>query len=139
MSEKIQRITVKAIIHRNNAVLLVQDHKKKWEMPGGKIDFGERPEDAIRRELHEELGFSDVVVKDIINAWTFSVDAEGNEYQFIVIVYDVASGDGVVKTSDEHIHYEWIPLEKIDSLDMRDGYKQSIRRFFEKNNATIST
>lgn len=133
MSEKIQRITVKAIIYRNDSVLLVQDHKGKWEMPGGKVDFNESPEDALCRELQEELGFTDIVVKNIVDSWTFSVDAEGNEYQFIVIVYEIASNDNEVKKSDEHMRYEWVPLGKIDSLHMRDGYKQSIRKFLEKN------
>lgn len=132
MSEKIQRITVKAIIHRNDSVLLVQDHRGKWEMPGGKIDFNESPEDAIRRELQEELGFINIVVGGIINVWTFSVDAEGNEYQFIVIVYEITANDGEVKKSDEHMQCEWIPVDKIDSLHMREGYKQSIRKFLEK-------
>lgn len=132
MSEKIQRITVKAIIYRNDSVLLVQDHKGRWEMPGGKMDFNESPEDAIRRELQEELGFINVVVGDIINVWTFSVDAEGNEYQFTVIVYEITANDDEVKKSDEHICYEWVPTEKIDALNMRDGYKQAVRKFLEK-------
>lgn len=132
MSEKIQRITVKAIIYRNDSVLLVQDHKGKWEMPGGKVDFNEHPEDTIRRELQEELGFINIVVGDIINAWTFSVTAEGNEYQFIVIVYEIASDDIEVKKSDEHVCYEWVPVGKIDALNMRDGYKQSIHKFLAK-------
>jgi len=129
--KKIQRITTKAIIYRNDSVLLVQDNKGKWEMPGGKIDFNEKPEDTLRRELHEELGFKDITVKNIVHAWTFSVVHEEGEYQFIVLVYEVVSNDTDVNKSDEHVRYEWIPINKVDALDMREGYKQSIYKFFE--------
>lgn len=128
--EKIQRISVKALIRKGDVVLLVQDHKGKWEMPGGKIDFGERPEDALCRELEEELGFTRVIIKDIVNAWTFFVESDGVEYQFIVLVYEVISEDEEVKKSDEHMHHEWVSIVEIDSLNMRDGYKESIRKFF---------
>lgn len=130
--EKIQRVTVKAIIRKGNQVLLAEDQKGKWEMPGGKVDFGERLEDALCRELEEELGFTRVVVKDIVNAWTFSVEADGDEYQFVVLVYEVASEDAEVKKSDEHKRHEWFSINEIDSLNMRDGYKESIRKFFSR-------
>jgi 8-oxo-dGTP pyrophosphatase MutT (NUDIX family) len=133
MSNKIQRITIKAIIFKNDSFLLVQDHKDKWEMPGGKVDFGESPEDTITRELNEELGVDNVVVDNIVKSWTFSVQHEGDDYQFIVIVYSVDIGDSEVRHSDEHKKYEWVPKDKINSLNMRDGYKDSINEFLAKN------
>lgn len=133
MSNKIQRVTIKAIIFKNDSFLLVQDHKNKWEMPGGKVDFGESPENTIKRELNEELGVNDVIVKDIVKSWTFSVQDEGDDYQFIVIVYSVDIGNSDIKHSDEHKKYEWVSKNKIESLNMRDGYKDSINEFLVKN------
>ena len=51
---------VAAVVVRDGRVLLCQRHDGehlplKWEFPGGKIDPGERPEEALRRELLEEL------------------------------------------------------------------------------------
>ena len=55
-----------ALIDADNRVLIAQRPEGKslaglWEFPGGKIDPGERPEQALIRELHEELG---IVVKE---------------------------------------------------------------------------
>ena len=52
-----------ALVDQDNRVLIAQRPPGKklaglWEFPGGKIDPGERPEDALIRELHEELSIS---------------------------------------------------------------------------------
>lgn len=52
---------VAALIIRNGKLLVCQRTRHqtmplKWEFPGGKIEEGEQPRDALRRELDEELG-----------------------------------------------------------------------------------
>jgi 8-oxo-dGTP diphosphatase len=52
---------VAALIFKNGEVLVCQRTRHqtmplKWEFPGGKIEDGEQPRDALRRELEEELG-----------------------------------------------------------------------------------
>jgi len=52
---------VAAVIEKNAKVLVCQRTRHqtmplKWEFPGGKIEEGEQPRDALRRELEEELG-----------------------------------------------------------------------------------
>lgn len=52
---------VAAVVRRGGQVLICQRPPEgslanKWEFPGGKVDPGERPEEALRRELREELG-----------------------------------------------------------------------------------
>jgi 8-oxo-dGTP pyrophosphatase MutT (NUDIX family) len=39
MNSRIQRITAKGIIYRDNKILLLKDSKNVWELPGGKIEF----------------------------------------------------------------------------------------------------
>src|SRR5579871_1876950 len=52
---------VAAILERNGRILIgrrrpEQSHPLKWEFPGGKVEPGETPEQALARELEEELG-----------------------------------------------------------------------------------
>jgi 8-oxo-dGTP diphosphatase len=66
---------VAAVIEKNGKVLVCQRTRHqtmplKWEFPGGKIEEGEQPRDALRRELEEELG----------------IDAGiGNELRFFIV------------------------------------------------------
>jgi 8-oxo-dGTP diphosphatase len=62
---------VAAFIVQNGKVLICQrtayqPMPLKWEFPGGKIEEGEQPRDALRRELEEELGIDAVVGDELV-------------------------------------------------------------------------
>ncbi|HLN63507.1 MAG TPA: (deoxy)nucleoside triphosphate pyrophosphohydrolase [Symbiobacteriaceae bacterium] len=57
-------IPVTAAVIRQNGQILIAQRKadahqgQLWEFPGGKVQFGERPEEGLRREILEELGMA---------------------------------------------------------------------------------
>ncbi|MEK7629470.1 MAG: NUDIX hydrolase [Patescibacteria group bacterium] len=129
MNQQIQKTTVKGTLKRDDKILFVKDTKGIWELPGGRIDFGENPEETLKREFKEELGWDNVKVGNTINAWSFTSQKEDVDYQFIVLVYECFSEEKYIKYSDEHIEYKWIPISGVNELNMRDGYKNSVRKF----------
>jgi 8-oxo-dGTP diphosphatase len=61
---------VAALIWKNGKILICQRTRHqpmplKWEFPGGKIEEGEQPRDALRRELDEELGITAVIGDEV--------------------------------------------------------------------------
>ena len=84
------RISTAALIRDGERILLVLrraggDLGGCWELPGGKTDPGERPEEALRRELREELGVEAVVGRPV-----GEIEFEHRGERFRLIGYEVA-------------------------------------------------
>jgi 8-oxo-dGTP diphosphatase len=68
-SPSVKRV-VAALIFKNDQILVCQRTRHqtmplKWEFPGGKIEEGEQPRDALRRELNEELGIDAKIGEEV--------------------------------------------------------------------------
>src|SRR6185437_11567047 len=99
-------VAVKGIIIKEGKVLIVQRSYDEisggtWECVGGKIEFGENLEEALVREIREEVGL-DVIVEKIIYASTFKTDPSR---QVVILTYLCSSENKNIVLSKEHIDY----------------------------------
>lgn len=86
-------------------------HPLKWEFPGGKVEPGESPRDALRRELHEELGL-DIEVGDHLGRGEGRLGAR----KIVLDVY-AAEWTGGAITLGEHLEYGWFGPGQLADLD----------------------
>jgi 8-oxo-dGTP diphosphatase len=115
------RLTVRAVIYDKDArVLLLKRSMKsmnypgKWEFPGGKMDEGERFDDALVREVKEETGL-DGRIKRFIGA----AKAEMPYVTAIQIVMEVEA-PGMPVISHEHEGMAWKSPKDMLSMDLVD-------------------
>lgn len=75
-----------------------------FDMPGGRMEFGEKLEEAVVREAKEETGL-DVTSKQVLNAWTFV--KKDKDFQLTGIDFLCVTSQEEVKLSEEHSGFEW--------------------------------
>lgn len=106
---------VAAVIKDGRKIFATQrgygEFKDGWEFPGGKIESGETPQQALKREILEELD-TEIVVGDLID--TVEYDYPAFHLSMQCFWCSVASGDLVLK---EHEAARWLDRENIYSVD----------------------
>lgn len=115
--EKTGRKTVNvaaAVIVKDGRVFATQrgygPYKDWWEFPGGKIEAGETPEEALRREIREELD-TEILVGELLE----EVEYDYPEFHLSMKCYmaEVLSGSLVLR---EHEAARWLPAEELDAV-----------------------
>ncbi len=87
------------------------EFKDGWEFPGGKIEEGETPQEALQREIMEELN-TEIKVGELIN--TIEYDYPTFHLSMDCFWAEVVSGEIVLK---EHEAAKWLTKEELDSVD----------------------
>ncbi|MBI2499058.1 NUDIX domain-containing protein [Candidatus Woesearchaeota archaeon] len=118
---------VKGIIFYQNRVLVVQAEKYEgglYEVPGGrKKDTKESDEEALRREVLEEVGL-EIRVKRLLNKWSVNLPKMGLHIDGKT--YLCESSSNVVKLSGEHIDYKWLSLEELSGINIPGWLREAI-------------
>ena len=121
-------ISVKGVVVRDETVLLLRNEREEWELPGGKIELGESPEECLAREIEEETGWP-VQVGRILDSWMYYI-AQADKHVFIVTYGCHAVGETPLQVSSEHKEAALFGHGDVESLPMPEGYKRSIRSWF---------
>jgi len=118
-------VSVKAVVRREDKVILLKNERDEWELPGGRLESAETPEQAVVRELEEELG-AVIKVGGLIDAWVYHV--AGKDVLILTYAARVENDPAIFEISHEHQDMGWFELDELDSLNLPDGYRRSIEQ-----------
>jgi len=128
-------IVVVALLRRGNQLFIAKraDTKQTWpgqfELIGGHVDPGETLEDALRREVREEIGV-EITIGQIVGAFTYeSEDTFKVEICYLCELAD-ASAEPVINPED-HSEGRWISRDQTGMLEKVDNETDMITKAFE--------
>ena len=140
-----QRIRVTAICKKDDEVLLlkraggrVEGGMPNFELPQGKIIFGEQPEEAMTRVIYENIGAQATSVQ-LVDAVTFTNLEGASELGNLYIVYEVKIADDNIKiTNERYSAYKWIKMSEAGVLSL-EGASEMVLQIIATKASTPST
>lgn len=126
MNERKHIEVVAAIIVRDGRIFATQrgygEWKDWWEFPGGKIEPGESPEDALKREIREELA-TEIEVDELLT----TVEYDYPKFHLTMHCYlcTIISGDLSLL---EHEDARWLALDELDCVKWLPADKDVIEK-----------
>lgn len=116
------------IIHRDGQILVGQRrradrHPLKWEFPGGKVESGETPQQALVRELREELQIEATVGSELAR---YEHDyPSGSRVHLLFFAIPAFTGEVKGQVFEQ---IQWVDVHRLPSLDFLDGDFDFVRR-----------
>lgn len=134
--DHLRLVAAKAIIKNDSGKVLVLQQSDeatvsgagKWHMPGGIVERGESPTDAVVRETKEEANL-DVTVVRLLDAAEWQADIRGEHFDFVGLFYECALSIGAVTVDQsEATTFTWIGREDIDSITVLEPARTILLR-----------
>ena len=121
-----QRIRVIGIVRTAEGVLLLKrlsgraEEPSVWELPTGKIRFGEQPEEAMSRVIYEYLGLEvkEVKLNDVI---TFAGLSGASQLFNLYVIYEVQLAEGKLMPMERYTAYKYLKKEELATVALDEA------------------
>ena len=124
---KLPRIAVGLVVWRGEEVLLIRrgraPHAGLWSIPGGKVKFGERLEEAGLRELSEETGVS-ADIAGLIDVF----EAIDDDSHYVMVDFAARWASGEPAAGDDAAEAAFFPFDEALALLSWDMTRDALRR-----------
>jgi 8-oxo-dGTP diphosphatase len=131
-------LAIRGVIRKGEKFLLLKRATKDnhyanlWELPGGKVDFGQLIDKALKREIKEECGL-DVSLRKPIFIWNEILNQESKYagYLYLNLFCEcwLKNEDQTPKISFEHAKIKWLTLKQISRLKLTPGTLETLQTF----------
>ncbi|KAA5804971.1 NUDIX hydrolase [Alkalicaulis satelles] len=119
-------VSTGAIIWRGGEVLLIRRGKPpfqgEWSIPGGKVEFGERLEEALIREVREETGV-EIALTGLIGVY----ESLGADWHYVMVDYAARWISGAPRAGDDALDARFVPYEDALELIAWDTTRTALR------------
>lgn len=120
------------LVYRDNGEIFLMRSRKwadKWVIPGGHVEFGEKAEDAARREIKEETGMdiSDVEFSGMMDG-IFPPEFHKRRH-FVYLHFIARKASGEVNLNDEAEEYKWVLPQDALKLDLVASVRDMIEEY----------
>jgi len=132
MSYKIPSITADGILIKDNQILLVQrknePFKGKWALPGGFVEYGEKTEETVVREVFEETGLK-TKIRGL--AGVYSDPKRDPRGHTITVAYVLEMSSGRLEAGDDASDVKFFKVNKLPvlSFDHKVIIDEAVQRF----------
>lgn len=136
--EKKQLVVATSILRRKDGRILLlkrsQDNKTFrgfWQLPEGKIEFAESPQEALGRELREEIGCKSGSL-EFLGVHSGLLTVGGTIHHVIRVIFE-ADWEGKVRLSKEHVRHVWkLPPDAIKMRGLLPGTEEILLAILRK-------
>jgi len=126
---------VKALIERDSKILVLKTETENdsfWVLPGGRVEYGEEPLEALQREIQEEIS-ADAEINDPIGMYYFYIGEKGKGNQVVLTAFEADIADQEIDISsnpaNENItEYSWMKPEELIEETSNDSLAELIRK-----------
>jgi 8-oxo-dGTP diphosphatase len=128
-------LSVRALIVNDERRILIlkrsidcREYPGLWDLPGGKVEDGEKFDKALVREVKEETDLA-ITLKRILDKNEYETEKQ----RIINLYIEVENWKGELKLSTEHEEFAWITASDISNFDLVDHFTSVLETFFSEN------